>query len=262
MSRLLVASEYTDPSFYVSDILGILTEEYKKNPDFGLLLISKNVEGTSPIVEATLPHGIPIIVHATITGHGGTVMEPRVPATTDSMTHLRSLVDLFRRYSQPIEHSLVLRIDPVIPEETSLISLLNLISKASSIGIRRCRASVVDYYPFVRKRFDKLGIRTYGSSFQAPPSTIKYYLSFLLELCRSHGMSLELCAEHLTGALHTGCAYSEDWDKFGLHMDKTTRKQRVGCYCDIRKYDLLQTQGRYECGYRCLYCYWSKYRGD
>jgi len=86
------------------------------------------------------------------------------------------------------------------------------------------------------------------------------WIGWLHKRCESLYLSLELCAERGNEGLALGCANRSDWEYLELSMEPLQRKQRAECYCDVAKHDLLK--GKKDCGHRCLYCYWSKYRWD
>lgn len=252
---LLVASEYTDPCFFVNEVCDKLDNLDWKSGGYGLLVISKRINECSKIIEKANELDIPTILHITITGLGGTVYEPNVPVWS---TTLKDIDESGVLLCENVVDT-VIRIDPVIPEQFEENYLYAILKWASERGIKRCRFSVVDYYPFVRDRFSKLNL-PHPSKFSPGEHVSLYYAKRLLNMCKSFGLSLETCAENLSLSeiKKIGCANKDDWITCGLNMELVAKKQRDNCFCDIQKYDLLAY--RKECPHNCLYCYWSKFR--
>ena len=250
MNKLLVASEYTDPCFHIHDVKWHLRHEAELGNECGLLLITKEPSCALPIIEEADEHGFPVMVHATITGLGRTPLEPNVIAYGTAIVRLANLV-----YGYKPER-VILRVDPIIPDVTDYKIVREIVSSASKLGITRCRVSVIDYYPFVRKKMQDAGYPV-CPSFQAPREVIQEHLQRMYDLCEKYEMTLELCAERFEGALHRGCACSHDWADLGLKLPLAESRQRKECFCNITKYDLLKGKG---CRHGCLYCYWGKYR--
>lgn len=77
------------------------------------ILITKNLNDR--FIESVLPFKDKVIVHATVTGMGGTVIEPRVPETEWSHAQVLKLIDA----GFPVQQ-IVLRVDPIIPTSKGL----------------------------------------------------------------------------------------------------------------------------------------------
>lgn len=258
MVKLLVASEYAEPSFFVDKVIASLESEASllSANGLGLLLITKNVKGSEPIYSCAKTLKIPTVVHATITTLGGSKLEPKVPPWQESVRFLRGFI---KRVDNP--SAMVLRVDPLVPRVTDFFEVRKLVEEASKLGITRCRTSVVDYYPFVRQKLTEAGIPVVGDGFNPPPSEMEYCLGMILKICEQNDMVLESCAERcnfLYGLRYVGCASHQEWLKMGLTMEDVKHKQRRNCFCDVEKHDLLSHWK--ECGYGCLYCYWGKNR--
>ena len=115
-----------------------------------------------------------VIYHATITGLGGTRLEPGVFPTDASIEHLKALIEK----GFPADH-VVVRIDPNEPfqifsqlkvdgckgspfaqiDDYNLI-IEKIIMDCVMLGIRRFRYSYLDLYGHVKKRINEAGIRT------------------------------------------------------------------------------------------------------
>ncbi len=253
MAKLLIASEYTEPSYYANLIRAKLTDEVEKDK-VGLLLITKNPSECEGIVRFILARGIPTVIHATITTLGGHTVEPNVKPYRVVVKEFGLLVAMIGE-----KDDAVLRIDPLIPEVTNMQDVAELVAMASQFGIKRIRTSVIDYYPFVREKLKRLGLRYYNQ-FQAPVDVRKDLLLDLVWFAKQYGMTVESCAEdvEIDGLIKVGCASASEWARLGLEMQPAVHKQRVNCFCDIAKYDLLK--GFETCIYNCAYCYYGRNR--
>ena len=99
-----------------------------------------------------------IIVHCTITGFGGTKIEPNVPEVDVSLEGYYKFINLLGK------DRVVLRCDPVIPtEKCAVFAATAVMSKSLGTQIR---FSFLDLYSHVQQRFidagvdiDKLGVK-------------------------------------------------------------------------------------------------------
>jgi DNA repair photolyase len=208
-----------------------------------------------PFIKFLPQLNVPTIFHATITTLGHSVLEPNIPDRMDSIRHLSELCKSFS------PDNVVLRVDPLVPFVTDLKNVESIIMFARSFGITKCRTSVIDYYPFVRKRFDDIGIRRFGNnSFVTPYAYRVGLLKSFTRICKRNDMTAESCAEDVDvdGLFKVGCASKAVWNGLGVKIDDVCkRKQRKECFCDIDKNDILK--GYPTCKNKCLYCYFSKY---
>lgn len=126
-------------------------------------------------------------------------------------------------------------------------------------GVRDVRFSMMDCYPFVRRRFDGQSL-SISSTFQYPRKTIDEWMSIMGCHVANLGMNLNVCAESVLTSLSNfvgeqGCASKEEWATLGLDVEPCTFKQRELCTCTAKKYDLLKGL---PCKNNCMYCYYSK----
>lgn len=228
----------------------------------GAVLITKHI--TKPFMENVLKchkAGRKLIVHATCTGWGGTVVEPNVPPYGDQLDALKNLID-----SGFPKENCVLRIDPIMPSEKGLALVRNVIASAESKGILpgvRIRVSIFDEYRHVKKRLADKGFQSFypGSDFQASAEQFKRTAQILSE----YDYVFYTCAEPKLARYgkpghikHTGCISAEDLKLMGLSMpdDTSVNKQnRGGCLCLSCKTELLTE--KYRCPHQCIYCYWK-----
>ena len=200
------------------------------------------------------------VLHATVTGYGDTPIEPNVPPSSRVFRCLHNLIAA----GYPAER-VVLRVDPIIPDEDGIGLAEHIIRKfCINLGIRRVRVSVLDMYPHARNRFVRAGIDVpYGNRFQASADQFAA-VDEMLARCKDLGplyanvkLSIEACAEpNLHNAEHVGCIGPKEYAMFGLPLPETSGfKQRRDCLCLAGKTELLEN--RRQCPHGCLYCYWK-----
>jgi hypothetical protein len=180
-----------------------------------------------------------IIVHTTITGLGGTRLEPNVPTMKDSLkVGYQGLICLLS-----IDR-VVLRIDPVIPTDKGIQVAKNVLKHKEPNG--RVRVSFIDLYPHTKQRLKKVGISLPWDTFHAPLELRKKAYE---ELGRP-----EICGEPDFEC--TGCVSELDCKTLGVDPMVVSGKQRKFCACLMNKKELLNS--RHPCGNCCVYCYWKK----
>lgn len=177
------------------------------------------------------------IIHATITGFGGSPLEPNVPNQIESLIAYKRLIQLYSA------DRVVLRIDPVIPTDEGIRIAEGVYKHRDPQG--RVRVSFLDLYPHVKARFNKAGINLPWDSFHAP-----------LELRRKAYEKLgrpEICGEPDFEC--TGCISKIDCETLNVAPEVANKSQRQFCACLINKKELLNS--KYPCSHKCIYCYWK-----
>ena len=128
----------------------------------GNIIITKRL--TDKVIEKLVEHKNKVILHLTVTGMGGTRIEPLVPKAEETHAKLVKLLDS----GFPVSH-VVIRVDPIVPTERGMNTALDVIAAFGGLGIKRLRFSFLDNYKHVKSRFAKEGIPTlYGGEFHAP----------------------------------------------------------------------------------------------
>lgn len=259
MDKLLVASEYTDPSFHGATLLDNIREELeladKGKYKCGMLLISKKVYSCGLILTWLKSWNVPTIIHSTNTGLVGSILEPQLVLSWKE--GLYQSIDMWKN-TYP-EAKFVLRIDPIIPSHSSESIIYTMMKVAKTSGVEDVRFSIIDCYPFVRRRFDNLHLFI-PFEFQYPERIITSWSTTIGTFARDLGMNINSCVEKLppSHALFIGsqgCASKEEWATLGLEVEPCTFKQRDLCTCTAKKYDLLKGK---PCKNNCMYCYYSK----
>lgn len=185
------------------------------------------------------PPPIPYIVHCTITGWGGTIMEPNVAPLTKT-------IKAYHKLKARLGDRCVLRVDPIIPTDEGFTRACLAIREAKG---GRVRISFLDNYAHVKQRFAAAGVPQLPYTMHAPVNARLAVLPILEEI--SPG-GLEVCGE--PGIACTGCISQRDLDLMGLGQGTGRKGQRKTCECIAAKREILSVRG--PCGHRCLYCYW------
>lgn len=225
----------------------------------GAIVITKRV---SPgFHDAVLSNKDKLIVHATITGYGGTALEPNVPSINDEYHAVMALVQA----GFPKE-KVVIRVDPIIPTKKGIRTAAVVIKMFMDAGFARFRVSIIDMYPHVRERFKQSGFPLPYGEFGFSPN--KEQIRAVDEMLgaaskywqHSDALRIEGCAEPgLTNVIHCGCVSEYDLNLLGLQEDDAVDSagyQRQHCMCYSGKIELLKGKGG-RCAHKCLYCFWK-----
>jgi DNA repair photolyase len=136
-------------------------------------------------MEKLLETKIPKLIHFSITGLGGTQYEPGVMKPDDLLDRIE---DYIKMGLDP--NSVTIRIDPIVPGVTTPNMIRNIIHRASGMGIRRIRFSIMDAYPNTVESLSKIGYdfethyginpKTGKPNFNAKDTTINRIVDFML----------------------------------------------------------------------------------
>lgn len=191
-----------------------------------------------------------IVLHATTTGYGGTMLEPGVKPYA---LRLAELAQFCAETKLPYSH-IVVRVDPIIPTVKGVETAERVVRLAFALGFRRFRYSWLDVYGHVAQRFQKAGIPVPPKVQDADPSIVKGFVDTFCRFYEKIGACFESCAE--TNRHQAGCISRRDFELCGLDPNDAVGKsqQRAACMCCGNKTELLNHKGR--CPHRCLYCYW------
>lgn len=146
--RIAVASEHTDPVFFAKKIKEFFEGKTSVQPRFGQPITAKDIDALYIITKHDglplrdiLSIKIPKIIHFSITGLGGTKYEPGVMPYNELLDRIGDYI------KQGLDPSMVtVRIDPIVPGVTSQHVIENIIKRASSMGIKNIRFSIMDFY--------------------------------------------------------------------------------------------------------------------
>lgn len=232
----------------------------KLNSVDGAILITKHI--TPDFEKEVIKHKDKIILHATITGFGGTVIEPNVPTPCSEFLSLMNLIE----NGFPID-KVVVRVDPIIPTPKGIRTAYKIMQIGMEMGFGRYRISVLDMYPHVRTRFSRNNIPLPydDNNFSASDDQMNSVDNMLYKakvfwnaIDGKSSLRIESCAEpRLKQPIICGCISSYDLNLLNLESDTENDSvgyQRKACLCYAGKTELLEHKHR--CPHGCLYCYW------
>ena len=210
----------------------------------------------------------PSTVHLTVTGWGGTFMEPNV----DYPEVMKDKVVQLINAGFPIER-LVWRVDPIVPTKEGIERFKKSVDLGLSAGIHTFRSSVLQCYKHVYERLKETPIKEeidnlYKGNFW-PDKELMFSVyadirDFSQGICVQHpDVSFESCATSQLCSIakfkNFACMSEADLvsNKIDINVASGMRKglQRSGCDC-LMKHQLIPggfSKGR--CPNKCLYCY-------
>lgn len=262
--RIGVASEYTDPAFFSKQIIRVLNGEEVISDKFGrtfsgtdfnaLYIITKH-DGLP--IENLLKHKIPKIIHFSITGLGGTKYEPGVMKPNDLLDRIQAMLKLGLD-----PESVTIRIDPIVPGVTSTKMIENIVKRASEMGIKTIRFSIMDQYKTTKKYMEELGYdysKFYdGTSMHARDDVREQIETFMDSLIDKYGVTMSTCAEppSSNSRIKRDACLSVNAvnNMLGTNVPQSagTGKRKL-CSCFGGKTDLLKYDN--VCASSCAYCY-------
>lgn len=215
----------------------------------GAIIISKNINDN--LISNLLKFSNKLILHATITGLGGSIIEPNVPIYQFNFVQILKLISLKFPKNQ-----IVIRIDPIFPG--LIVDKIEPILKfCVQNGIFRVRFSFIDMYKHVIDRFKQYAINYPNFPiFNLDQEKEKYFKLFNKYTI----LNFESCTEYIPDDFkfnikQIGCISKLDYDILKLEFHQYNNfKQRPNCLC-INKKELLNNKKR--CPHQCLYCYWK-----
>lgn len=234
---------------------------------------------THPLLRETLErycriNGGVILLNLTVTGLGGSVLEPAIPPASQVLAATEALID------SEIVHpdGIILRYDPLIevslPDGTSIGNISMdvfepILVAGRSNEISRIKTSLVDVkYEHVPRRLENLGIQI---NLPDEKSIAAFYMA-MGHKCRQHSVRLDACCtpQSLVGEDTSGCIDghlinrlledgSGSWRVTNAFHNDVGR-QRPLCKCTYSK-DIGYSAGLETCFKNhgaCLYCYSQK----
>lgn len=275
--RIAVASEKTDPAFFAKQLEDFFSGKTTVKDYFGNTFTANDMDAMYII---TKHDGLPMrkilqiqkpkIIHFSITTLGATKWEPGVMKWQDMIERVGSFI------KQGLDPKMVtLRIDPIIPGVTKLKDVEALIKRASELGIKNVKFSVLDYYSTTAPFMMNLGYDYEKSGYEklpngkfkrnAKPEIIKGVSEKMLQIANKYGVKLSTCAEPgvIPGISKQGCLSVQQVNNIlGTHIEdkgEANNKQRQLCTCYGGKVDVLQYNSN--CASSCMYCY-AHHNGD
>lgn len=268
--RIAVASEKTDPAFFAKQLEDFFSgkttvQDYRGNTltanDIDALYIITKHDGLP--MRRILSIQKPKIIHFSITTLGNTKWEPGVMKWQDMIERVGKFI------KQGLDPNMVtLRIDPIVPGVTKIKDVESLIKRASELGIKNVKFSVMDYYSTTSIFMKNLGYnyekyynkRDSGEFYtHARPDVIKGVSEKMLKIANKYGVKLSTCAEPgvIPGISKQGCLSVQQINNIlGTHIEdkaEANNKQRQLCTCYGGKVDVLRYNSN--CASSCMYCY-------
>lgn len=187
----------------------------------------------------------------TVTGLGGTAIEPNVP---NSESVLKSVHALIGKGFNPA--LINWRYDPIIPGFSKSEDLNGLAKQFSSLGVNRCMTSFITWYGSVKERWPE------GKATQVSDETQRKIVLKAKEILDSYNITLFGCAQpHLADLVIPSKCIDGDYYSSVTGFDFNNEKdewQRKACGCtqsdDIGNYS--------NCFHNCKYCYASPSLND
>lgn len=220
----------------------------------------RNILDNTPLRQELSKHNL--IVNCTITGLGGTRIEPTVPKPE---VLLQRLPDLVTFLGDP--RRLRWRFDPIVTlkqendDQWSNITYFEELAKAmAKLGVDNCYFSFLQIY---QNKFNKRGLKEAGINLVIPDH--RHQLETLRKMrmiAEPLGISLYSCTqpnlEKIEGITPAACIDAGLLTELhpqklpvNPNQDKTMARLRPGCYC-TQSIDI----GAYlACGHGCVYCY-------
>lgn len=237
----------------------------------GAVLITKSAQDRA-FQDAALEANAhkPCVLHAGITGWGGTRMEPGVYSAETVLAAVRHLIDAGFPASRT-----VLRIDPIIPTVYGITRATQVLQLASTYlpDVSRVRISIYDDYfagrtEMVKRGFPAVdGIIKWKSEQERRP-TQEWVKSIAETLVAARPDQIfeccaepELCETYPDHFVAQGCCSQADITAMGLELPRefgVNGQNRHGCLCLRCKTELLEHKN--PCPNDCAYCYWRKTR--
>ncbi|MCL6580184.1 MAG: DUF1848 domain-containing protein [Firmicutes bacterium] len=254
---VLTVSRRTDMvRWYPQDLLRILARRYPPERVHTVLVLTKFPRALlwEPL-RRTLSAYEQVVVHVTVTGLGGTELEPRVPPAEDSLAALSEVVAL-----AGCPERVALRIDPIVhwrragsdgPVFTNLPLFGGLARQARASGVTLVKTSLASPYRKAQRRFAAHGMELVTLEREERLDALRY-LEREAELA---GVRLEFCCEPLrptSACVDAGLLTRLHPRGLPARPDRATG-QRPICGC-AHAVDLAWYSS-HPCPSGCLYCY-------
>lgn len=275
--RIAVASEKTDPAFFAKQLEDFFNgkttvKDYRGNTltanDMDAMYIITKHDGLP--MRRILSIQKPKIIHFSITTLGDTKWEPGVMKWQDMIERVGKFI------KQGLDPNMVtLRIDPIVPGITKIKEVEALIKRASELGIKSVKFSVMDYYRTTSIFMKNLGYDYEKNGYEklpdgnfkpnVKPEIVKGISEKMLQIANKYGVKLSTCAEPgvIPGISKQGCLSVQQINNIlGTHIEdkaEANNKQRQLCTCYGGKVDVLRYNSN--CASSCMYCY-AHHNGD
>lgn len=239
--KIISASRREDmPAFRMDYLLG---KYHKYGEDHFWVLWTKNPQN---IIGSGIDYSRTAL-QVTITGLGGSELEPNVP---DPDTVCESVAKLIKDGFNP--KLINWRMDPLIPTFTKRKMVFNIAGNLKDLGIERCTTSFITWYGHVKERWPE------GQSTQIDKEKQHNMVADMKKILDGYGFKLYGCVQpHLNDVIiPSACIdgkYYAEVTGFEFDVNKDPY-QRAGCNCTT-SIDIGQYRS---CPHDCVYCYSKK----
>jgi hypothetical protein len=248
---VLTVSRRTDlVRWYPEGLIKALAERYPPARVHSIVLITKFPAAIlSDELCGVLRGYDQVVAQITITGWGGTEIEPRVPPADRAVAALPAVLDLVGGPAR-----LRLRIDPLLrlaDGRDNLEAVHRVLAAGAALGIKDFITSVVTPYPKVTRRLRQRGLDLDTWSAEERAQALKR----LSETAAALGVSLAgCCVPELPRAACIDGRRLQETHPQGLpcRLDHPAgQREQCGCTHTVD----LGWYGSHPCGSGCLYCY-------
>ena len=195
------------------------------------------------------------MLQLTITGLGGTSLEPGIPPCDQVLRVMPSLISLFKNNPERIRW----RFDPILHQKNDLHQFKAIADRMVEFGIHECTISFPTYFSLkgnLKRQFDLAGIPEWESDQQ------RKFLDQLVKAATDRGISLKSCAQPQLCETHpkispASCVDGALFQR--LHPDAIPLalpkdpSQRKHCNCVLS--EDIGSYATHRCRGGCVYCY-------
>jgi hypothetical protein len=207
------------------------------------------------VLERFRKYSVPVFLQITVTGLGGTLLEPGIETTEESFSHIQRLLE--DKILPP--NQICLRIDPLQAWEkerhliTNLEKVPLILERTDALGIRKIRISLIEFHRYQRKIVPRMN-RMNLTYLPVNPSQAALLFKPWIE----KGMDITTCATDLTKeGIPAGACFDFPWIT-GIPPSKALLPvaPRRGCLCYYpESVTLLKIPRRSCCSGHCVACY-------
>ena len=252
--KVISASRRVDMvACYPKQLVQILTTKCPPERVHTLVLWTKNAHNLLHLsyLSSKISEYDQIYLHYSITGMGGSLLEPRVPETEIALSHLVELIEM-------VHSALRIRIryDPIVhltiadgSSYCNLSGFKEVAPKIAQLGIRDVSTSWMQRYKKVDEHLRRHGIEPQEKS----PEQWQEEADEMQKVARENGLTLHGCCvpEWPRSRCIDGVLFNQLHPKGYVCSTKRAKGQRELCGC-TESWDI----GWYQtCAHGCIYCY-------
>lgn len=246
-------SRRTEPYFHAARLGELLLTRYPPPRVHTVVVWTKFPEAVLVGLRPALAAYEHVYVHLTVTGLGGTFLEPRVPPPQKVLAQIPALLDFL---GDP--RRLRIRPDPLVRFKrggeviANVGAVAEIIARAASLGVKSFSTSFVELYPKVRRRLAAANL----GAVPFLPAEKERIIAELSLVAEKYGAALYTCC--VPGLPTSRCIDGELLSALHPRRERCctdkARGQRPLCGCthavDLGWYSMTCPAG-------CLYCYAS-----